>query len=233
MIFTPSLIDSSNAHAWIIEGVKGEAHEEFVSDMIHHFATGSLDIVYMDKTANKGGYCREDINAFIQRMHMGSFGPHLVGVIDEADILSEAQQNKLLKTLEEPEAGVIILLACTNSESLLHTVRSRCAKLRIADAVAGQSAEEAKSQSEIDLADFQTDFFYAYRNAVDKKIKTREDAIALLNAMEDELRSAMLTDGNALACAEDIELIEEARADIYRGMKFDKALKRLYLELGR
>lgn len=233
MIFTPSLISSSNAHSWIVEGPKGEMRESFVSDMVHHFAANQLDVVYMDKTAPKGGYRREDVLTFIQRMHMGSFGPHLVGVIDEADILSEILQNKLLKTLEEPEDGVIILLACTNSENLLHTVRSRCAKLRIEDAKAGQLEGEHAAGPEINTVDFDTDYFYAYRNAVDKKIQSREAAIALLNAMEDDYRAAMLSGEQALAYAAGIELIEKTRRDIYKGMKFDKALKRLYLELGR
>ena len=54
-----------------------------------------------------------------------------MGIIDNAERLSEIVQNKLLKTLEEPYPGTVIILATDNKESLLPTVRSRCVELRM------------------------------------------------------------------------------------------------------
>lgn len=43
-----------------------------------------------------------------------------------ADKMNAAAQNKLLKTLEEPPAGVTIFLGATNETAMLKTIRSRC-----------------------------------------------------------------------------------------------------------
>jgi len=49
-----------------------------------------------------------------------------VYIIDEAHMLSKSAFNALLKTLEEPPAHVLFILATTESEQLPVTVRSRC-----------------------------------------------------------------------------------------------------------
>jgi len=49
-----------------------------------------------------------------------------VYIIDEAHMLSKSAFNALLKTLEEPPAHVLFILATTESEKLPITVRSRC-----------------------------------------------------------------------------------------------------------
>ena len=50
-----------------------------------------------------------------------------VYIIEEADTMNAAAQNKALKLLEEPPSAVIFLLCVTNAAALLPTVRSRCA----------------------------------------------------------------------------------------------------------
>ena len=48
--------------------------------------------------------------------------------ITKADGMNEAAQNKLLKTLEEPNSKVVFVFACTNVEKLLPTIKSRMNK---------------------------------------------------------------------------------------------------------
>jgi DNA polymerase-3 subunit delta' len=55
-----------------------------------------------------------------------------VFVIREADLMSVAAQNAMLKTLEEPPPGVTIILLCETPAALLPTTRSRCALVRFA-----------------------------------------------------------------------------------------------------
>jgi DNA polymerase-3 subunit gamma/tau len=52
-----------------------------------------------------------------------------VVVIDECHQLSTAASNALLKTLEEPPAGVVFILATTERNQVLETIRSRCQEL--------------------------------------------------------------------------------------------------------
>ncbi|MBA2373211.1 MAG: AAA family ATPase, partial [Chloroflexi bacterium] len=54
-----------------------------------------------------------------------------VAVVEEAHRMNEDAQSALLKTLEEPPAGVTIVLCADEEERLLPTVRSRCARIRL------------------------------------------------------------------------------------------------------
>jgi DNA polymerase-3 subunit delta' len=49
-----------------------------------------------------------------------------IAIIDDADYLNTSAQNALLKTLEEPANGVILILIAQNKEKLLPTIISRC-----------------------------------------------------------------------------------------------------------
>ena len=54
-----------------------------------------------------------------------------VAIVEGADRMNEDAQSALLKTLEEPPAGVVIVLCADHEDRLLPTVRSRCARVRL------------------------------------------------------------------------------------------------------
>jgi hypothetical protein len=54
-----------------------------------------------------------------------------LAILEHADRINEPAQEALLKTLEEPPAGVTIVLCSDDEERLLATVRSRCARVRL------------------------------------------------------------------------------------------------------
>jgi DNA polymerase-3 subunit delta' len=54
-----------------------------------------------------------------------------VAIVEGAERLNEDAQSALLKTLEEPPAGVVIVLCVEREDQLLPTVRSRCVRLRL------------------------------------------------------------------------------------------------------
>ena len=66
-----------------------------------------------------------------------------VYVIEDADTMNVPAQNAALKLLEEPPRGVILLLCAANAQTLLETVRSRCAEL-----FCGTREEEADEESQ-------------------------------------------------------------------------------------
>jgi DNA polymerase-3 subunit delta' len=71
---------------------------------------------------------REDI---IQKSAYRPFeGRWRVFIVDEADALIVNAQDALLKTLEEPPPGSILILVTSRPDALLPTVRSRCYRLR-------------------------------------------------------------------------------------------------------
>ncbi len=54
-----------------------------------------------------------------------------VAIVERADRLGDDAQTALLKTLEEPPAGVAIVLCADDEDRLMATVRSRCARIRL------------------------------------------------------------------------------------------------------
>ncbi len=67
-------------------------------------------------------------------------GPFRVVVFDDAGTMNAQAQNKLLKTLEEPPEGTILVLCALHPGQLLVTVRSRCQKLVLGPADRGAIA---------------------------------------------------------------------------------------------
>ena len=54
-----------------------------------------------------------------------------VAIVERADRLTDDAQTALLKTLEEPPAGVTIILCADDEDRLMPTVRSRAARIRL------------------------------------------------------------------------------------------------------
>lgn len=86
-----------------------------------------MDVVEMDAASNNGV---DSIRSLIEE---AAFTPstarYRVYIIDEVHMLSDAAFNALLKTLEEPPAHVIFILATTEVHKLLATILSRCQRL--------------------------------------------------------------------------------------------------------
>ena len=246
---------SGRAHAYIIEGKSGNSRDEFIKYMLSALlcredhpdmrpcaacdscvqvaASTSPDVVYMMKSG-KTGYKVEDATQFMTRLSMSPYGRHLIGVIDNAELMSEVIQNKLLKTLEEPLDDVIILLATGSSDELLSTVRSRCGLIRVQEYEGYSHEELAYSESLMSGASMLiagNAAFHEFREFLDKNIKTNEDALALIGIAERSLQRSMNAGKAVGLCADRIEKAEKTAMDISQGMDKSKALKRLFLEV--
>jgi DNA polymerase-3 subunit gamma/tau len=84
----------------------------------------SLDVQELDAASNRGV---EDIKNLNKN---ADFAPvncrYKVYIIDEAHMLTTEACNALLKTLEEPPAHVVFILATTEPQKILPTIHSRC-----------------------------------------------------------------------------------------------------------
>lgn len=89
------------------------------------FAEGrSYCIHELDAASNNGV---EDIKALMDQVRIPSqVGKYSVYIIDEVHMLSQAAFNAFLKTLEEPPAHAIFILATTEKHKILPTILSRC-----------------------------------------------------------------------------------------------------------
>ncbi|MCR4632505.1 MAG: DNA polymerase III subunit gamma/tau [Erysipelotrichaceae bacterium] len=82
------------------------------------------DIIELDAASNNGV---DDIREIIEQVpYAPLLGKYKVYIIDEVHMLSTAAFNALLKTLEEPPAHVIFILATTDPQKVIPTVLSRC-----------------------------------------------------------------------------------------------------------
>ena len=83
-----------------------------------------FDLVELDAASNNGVEAMRDL---IQSVHLGlgATSRRKVYIVDEVHMLSTAASNTLLKTLEEPPAHVVFVLATTDPQKVLPTIRSR------------------------------------------------------------------------------------------------------------
>lgn len=83
-----------------------------------------LDVVEMDAASNNGVDDIRDLRD--ETAYTPSACKYKVYIIDEVHMLSTAAFNALLKTLEEPPAHVIFILATTEIQKVPATILSRC-----------------------------------------------------------------------------------------------------------
>ena len=74
------------------------------------------------------------------------YGVYRVAVIEQADQLTLAAANSLLKTLEEPGQNVLIVLTSARAHRLPVTIRSRCQVMRFNVPDVSQSLNWLKQQ---------------------------------------------------------------------------------------
>ena len=84
----------------------------------------SLNIFELDGASNN---TVDDIRQLIDQVRFApQMGKYKVYIIDEVHMLSQAAFNAFLKTLEEPPAHAIFILATTEKHKVLPTILSRC-----------------------------------------------------------------------------------------------------------
>src|SRR3954466_7092168 len=108
----------------------------------------SMDVVELDAASNRK---LDEMRDLLSRVALGTPGKWKVYIVDEAHQLTSAASNTLLKTLEEPPGHVVFVLATTEPEKVLPTIRSRTQhyELRLLDGPTLQShlrwvADDAK-----------------------------------------------------------------------------------------
>lgn len=86
----------------------------------------SMAVTELDAASNNGV---EAVRDLIQRASLGTTGRTKVYIVDEVHMLSNAASNALLKTLEDPPAHVVFVLATTDPHKVLRTISSRAQHL--------------------------------------------------------------------------------------------------------
>lgn len=84
----------------------------------------SVDVMEIDGASNNGVDAIRELRDTV--MFMPAVGKYKIYIIDEVHMLSTSAFNALLKTLEEPPAHVIFIMATTEVHKIPQTILSRC-----------------------------------------------------------------------------------------------------------
>lgn len=116
-------------------------------------SSSSMNVVEIDGASNNSVDDIRDLIGNIQ--YLPTSGKYKIYIIDEVHMLSTSAFNALLKTLEEPPAHAIFILATTEPEKLLGTVLSRCQRFDFRNAAVVDLVEHLKKISESENIQFE------------------------------------------------------------------------------
>jgi DNA polymerase-3 subunit gamma/tau len=112
------------AHAYLFSGGRGTGKTTVARILARELGVSAKDLYEIDAASNTGVDNIRELREGVQTAPFDS--PYKFYIIDEAHMLSRAAWNALLKTLEEPPAHAIFVLATTERDKVPDTIQSRC-----------------------------------------------------------------------------------------------------------
>lgn len=123
-VLKAALKQGNIAHAYLLTGSRGTGKTTVARIIARELGTSANDIYEMDAASNRG---IDDIRELREGVRVLPFdSKYKVYIIDEVHMLTKEAFNALLKTLEEPPAHAIFILATTELEKVPDTIVSRC-----------------------------------------------------------------------------------------------------------
>ncbi|MBA3789158.1 DNA polymerase III subunit gamma/tau [Patescibacteria group bacterium] len=111
-------------HAYLFAGSRGLGKTSIARIFAQELGCTSRDLYEIDAASNNSV---DDIRALTENVYTLPFeSPYKVYILDEAHMLSKGAWNAFLKTLEEPPAHALFILATTELSKVPETVQSRC-----------------------------------------------------------------------------------------------------------
>ena len=257
------------AHAILIEGGNMETREEKAMELLQlHFSddleaeeklkAGTFeDLMIIDREDGKEitvPIIEQNMIPFLKQKPFASTGRACI--IQDGGRLNAFAQNKLLKLLEEPAIGTVIIILTENAERLFQTVRSRCTRLWM-----GYPSIESPKQND-DIKELVSILIFKRRTLAEagsilsRYEGDREEAVDFLRAFqiflrtlsvaryspqlvdEDSEYSKRLTETagkidqeHAILMQESVLLAEKAQNDIMRGYRVSYALSGMALQI--
>lgn len=112
------------AHAYLFAGGRGTGKTSVARILGKRLGVSEKDLYEIDAASNRG---IEDIRQLREGVYAMPFdSSYKLYIIDEAHMLTKEAWNAFLKTLEEPPAHAIFVLATTDRDKVPDTIQSRC-----------------------------------------------------------------------------------------------------------
>lgn len=138
----------------------------------------NLDLIEIDAASNRG---IEDIRALRERIKLApTSAKKKVYIIDEVHMLTQEAFNALLKTLEEPPAHVLFILATTEVVKIPQTILSRAVRLDFELAIPDQLNQALAKIIKSEGIDIEEE---ALKLLIDRSEGSFRDAIKLLDQL--------------------------------------------------
>ena len=112
------------AHAYLFSGSRGTGKTTVARIFARALGTSDNDIYEIDAASNRKIEDAREIRENVRTLPFDS--KYKVYILDEVHMLTKEAWNALLKTLEEPPAHVIFIMATTEIEKVPDTILSRC-----------------------------------------------------------------------------------------------------------
>ena len=112
------------SHAYLFSGSRGTGKTSVARILAHELGVSAKDLYEIDAASNRG---IDDIRLLREGVYAMPFdSEYKFYIIDEAHMLTKDAWNAFLKTLEEPPAHAIFVLATTERDKVPETIQSRC-----------------------------------------------------------------------------------------------------------
>lgn len=126
-----------------------------------------------------------DIESLIRRLQKKPFeGQRNIGIVESVETITPRAANRLLKTLEEPPVGTVIMLLCENVNVLPRTIVSRCVLGRIQEHEGGFADETLEQARELVYLLIEKAPFYKTKKLIEKLSQEKDQMILYLDCLE-------------------------------------------------
>jgi DNA polymerase-3 subunit gamma/tau len=146
----------------------------------------SLDVQELDSATNRG---IDEMKDLLTRVSLGTPGRWKVYIIDEVHQLTPQAASALLKTLEEPPAHVIFVLATTDPQKVMPTIRSRTQHFEfrlLGSEVLGTLLRDINSKASLGLPNEAIDLVVKRGHGSARDALSALDQVAAAGGVDDE-----------------------------------------------